>query len=590
MIKKISIFALTSFLMLSFALFNTFATTQNDNKVTIDMNGGYVERDLFTKLEHELKPESITLIGDSTSNEVLEWFYVLADSWTITSHNISYRLWNNTNQSYDRPSYISVGSEGNGYIDFDGNDALTTPDKNSLDITSDFTYITKIQPDALTTFTQTLINKFAGAGNRGYNITINSSSAIYLWISDDGTNNKLMTSNDTLIGAGFDNVPLSPFWIKVEYDADNGSSQHVVKFYTSLNGTSWTQLGTDVVAAGTFNIHNTNSNFSFGWRDGSDYFRGKMFESYLYNENGEAVVDVNFGDFYNNNKTDFTGNTFTNIGDPEIGGSPNLTLYNESHAGAATAYFRDVTRIQKVYANNNSLLTLLNLSHNEGQVTNYTNYNNLIADLANINPNTNFILSTQNQQLAPNLYPEAHALRNVHIRNLANTRGYGLIDGFNAVSVENISVVDGTHPNPTGSQQWADEASNTFDNYTFKDTEYYIYVESGNTLTNYVEPIRNGYNYNGLYSNDIFTLQFNPNTDTISTTRTLYVQWTNELSTLLNLLPVLFLIIIISLVVLFIKFDTSSSNTQKTVTVLVMIVLGLVFLGIIQNLITNLLM
>lgn len=140
-------------------------------------------------------------------------------------------------------------------------------------------------------------------------------------------------------------------------------------------------------------------------------------------------------------------------------GAGTVTVLNASKSGANMAYSADNTRFElqtPIFPN----ITFISYSHNEGDNVNYTiQYNNFIAKILNKYPNTLITCVTQNPQFAPNHYPEAHAIRNEQICDLAIAGGYGLIDAYHAFVDSGIAStltnqIDGTHPVESGSELW----------------------------------------------------------------------------------------------------------------------------------------
>lgn len=97
----------------------------------------------------------------------------------------------------------------------------------------------------------------------------------------DGTGTPVLAWNDS--GGSAKTRPASTalptgtakLWVRVTLDVDNGAGNHTVKFYTSADGTTWTQLGTDSVGAGTTTIADTTATVDIGgntatnvWLDG----------------------------------------------------------------------------------------------------------------------------------------------------------------------------------------------------------------------------------------------------------------------------------------------------------------------------------
>jgi hypothetical protein len=78
-------------------------------------------------------------------------------------------------------------------------------------------------------------------------------------VSNDGT--AFLTINATT-ATGFSDGTSN--WVRATIDVNDGAGNRVTKFYTSSNGTTWTQLGTTVTTAGTTTIFDGTAVLEFG--------------------------------------------------------------------------------------------------------------------------------------------------------------------------------------------------------------------------------------------------------------------------------------------------------------------------------------
>jgi hypothetical protein len=111
-------------------------------------------------------------------------------------------------------------------------------------------------------------------------------------------------------------------WLRFVFDANNGASGRDAKFYTSDDGSSWTQLGSTVTVAGVGSITTNTSPFSFGVAGVSkDAFGiGGYFQRAILLDgiDGTEILDI-----------DFTGQTADVASFEEEYGA---TVYVESNA------------------------------------------------------------------------------------------------------------------------------------------------------------------------------------------------------------------------------------------------------------------
>lgn len=95
---------------------------------------------------------------------------------------------------------------------------------------------------------QTFISRYHSTGNqRAWSFSLLSSGALRWTWTTDGTSGTVVNKDSTAtiaLGA------YAPKWVMATHDVDNGASGNDVRFWTSDDGTTWTQLGTTVTTAG----------------------------------------------------------------------------------------------------------------------------------------------------------------------------------------------------------------------------------------------------------------------------------------------------------------------------------------------------
>jgi hypothetical protein len=138
----------------------------------------------------------------------------------------------------------------------------TTPDSAALSITGDIdikVYCT--MTDWTPTNTAPLVSKWGETSTRSYNFQLLPDGTLRIQTTPNGSFGSLVASQSTVATGIADGTPK---WVRVTLQVDNGSSQRVAKFYTSDNGTSWTQLGTTVTTAGATSIYDGVDEFAIG--------------------------------------------------------------------------------------------------------------------------------------------------------------------------------------------------------------------------------------------------------------------------------------------------------------------------------------
>ena len=378
----------------------------------------------------------------------------------IGNYNIKYKLWLDSLQGYQNSKNIKFGTNGDGYAKFDGG-LVYTSDKPKLRIEGDLEVICKFELDNwYGSLPHTLINKFGGGGNRGYNVFIGGSTPC-LWYSDNGSDNHVIRSTEALQGV----INGQPTWVKIEFDVDNGSGGNTTKFYQSNDGVNWTKLGTDVVRSGTTKIYPSTENLAIGARGGQETLLGKIYNVVIRDGIGGTIVSsADFGDAFPKQITTFLdseNNEYSKYGDVEYGfGSPNLTILNASHPGANIGYMADETRFNTISVMNPHL-TFISLGHNQGSSLSIrTDYAALLDMVLEKHPYTGLVLIAQNPQVAPepNIIP--HAIRCGEIGTIASNNQYGFIDVFRTfmeTGEPQEYMFDGAHPNQAGTKLWLNE-------------------------------------------------------------------------------------------------------------------------------------
>jgi hypothetical protein len=92
-------------------------------------------------------------------------------------------------------------------------------------------------------------------------------------------------------------VNAADLWVRVTLDCDNGDTGHTVKFYTSTNGTTWTQLGTSVVVATANSIFDGTAPLEVGSNTGgtANNLAGRVYRAIVLNGvAGDTVFDADF--------------------------------------------------------------------------------------------------------------------------------------------------------------------------------------------------------------------------------------------------------------------------------------------------------
>ena len=201
------------------------------------------------------------------------------------------------------PKYLDWDGINYVYLPGVGSNILSIPDAAALDIVGDIDIRAYVDLDNWTTGAfGCLISKDNESSNISYSLNIENGTLRLDW-SADGTTRLLKTATTT--------VAVGAKWVRATLDVDNGAAGNDVKFYTSNDGTSWTQVGSTVTTAGVTSIYSGTANVAIG-AFGSNNYRaaGKIYRAQILNGiGGVPVLDVDTSVIATGAATSFTALT-----------------------------------------------------------------------------------------------------------------------------------------------------------------------------------------------------------------------------------------------------------------------------------------
>jgi hypothetical protein len=203
------------------------------------------------------------------------------------------------------------GDNGSNYVYLPGaaGNFLSVADEASLDITGDIDLRAYVAVDDYTSGSpQTLISKWADAGNqRGYFLRITATGFLELFWSTTGADFPSAAST-----AAVTTTDGNPVWLRGTLDVNNGVAGRDIKFYTSPDGITWTQLGTTVTQATTTSVFANNASLEVGtWASGTNNpMAAKVYRAQVYNGiDGTLVLDVDTSRVTSGSAASFTART-----------------------------------------------------------------------------------------------------------------------------------------------------------------------------------------------------------------------------------------------------------------------------------------
>ena len=190
--------------------------------------------------------------------------------------------------------YMAHSTSDENYVYLSGvtNNNMTVADSPPLDITGDLDIQVKVALDDWTpTGTQRLVSKYSTSDNqRSYSLYVTSTGYLELAWSNNGTTaiTKTSTVTPTVTDGG-------TLWVRATLDIDNGAAGNDVKFFTSTDGTTWTQLGSTVTTAGTTSVYSGSATLFIGdYSQVNQSAKGKFFRAIIKNGiDGTTVLDAN---------------------------------------------------------------------------------------------------------------------------------------------------------------------------------------------------------------------------------------------------------------------------------------------------------
>ncbi|UJV42089.1 hypothetical protein [Streptomyces sp. AMCC400023] len=208
---------------------------------------------------------------------------------------------------------VEFGYDGEDYLALPGasGDYASTPDAAALDITGDIDLRVRVALNDWTPAAEsTLIAKYTATGNqRSYALAVTTAGALIFRWSEDGTVEKTETSSANLGGltAG------ATTWVRATLDADVGGTDAQVTFYTSEDGSTWTQLGAVQAVGAVTSIFASTAVLELGGQTLGTVNRlaGKVFRAQVLSGIGGTSVAAPIASASSNSVTDATPRTWT---------------------------------------------------------------------------------------------------------------------------------------------------------------------------------------------------------------------------------------------------------------------------------------
>jgi hypothetical protein len=214
---------------------------------------------------------------------------------------------------------LFLAPEDTGYVYLPGvaSNFMSVPDEAALDITDDIDIRVYVAPSSWAPIASPLqlIGKWVNSGNqRSFAFRIDTNGTLILQWSTDGSNTVFANSTVVVPASGG-----SLLWVRATLDVDNGAGtpQYEVKFYTSQDGSSWSQLGSTVTGStGVTSIFSGSSGVELGASNvgvfnvapSGSYYRAQIWDG-IEGSGGTKVLDVDCDAITDGSATSFTAVT-----------------------------------------------------------------------------------------------------------------------------------------------------------------------------------------------------------------------------------------------------------------------------------------
>jgi hypothetical protein len=194
------------------------------------------------------------------------------------------------------------------YLPGVGGNYLNVPDEAALDITGDIDLRVYLAADVYVPgTTRGLLSKYDASGDqKSYSFRILADGKLRFQWSENGSAD---LTADSSVAVGLDNFSLR--WLRVTVDVDNGASGRDVRFFLSVDGSVWTQLGSTVTQAGVTTIFSGSASVDIGsLASGVSPLPMKVYRAQVLDGiDGTVVLDVDTSVISSGSATSFTALT-----------------------------------------------------------------------------------------------------------------------------------------------------------------------------------------------------------------------------------------------------------------------------------------
>lgn len=422
---------------------------------------------VLATLRRGVRSTCIGMVSDSTGDDknaglaVDEWPRVLVKKLgaDFPAYTVQEKNWNDTTQGYDPAVTLQTGGGERGVVfakatpgsmQYPGTSAPTT----ALDVQA------YIRPSSWTdTGDRTIVCKWEGGTNqRSFLLLLSANGSLGLNHSTTGTAG-FGQKNSTVTIPSIN--PAAALWVRATLTLDNAATGHDVRFYTSTDGVTWTQLGATVTTAGVTTLFGGTAPFQVGALSSGNTapFGGTIYRVRVFGAIGgrQSLVPPLLDD-WDNYQTASARLTFV--------GAPVLTLLNGGQSGQNVAYFDNATRRPIIHQPHGQAVVLVSSSHNDGTQSRQVwlgNYGAMVNNIKTLLPGVPILCLGQNKTGPGGAFAltpqdvEHRATRGAMVAQWsASQAGCYFFDAWPLTDA--ADTVDQLHPSTgsgSGSEKWA---------------------------------------------------------------------------------------------------------------------------------------
>lgn len=285
------------------------ASTANTNSNNITMVQQYTATESVLKNISSRVPAAEQLLKQAV-------YWIDAAQSDNSDQVLDNQGWGGTTMTTQLGSTASADSNDPKFLDFDGRNYAYSPgttgnyiwtsSNTTYNIAGDLDLRVYLALDDWTPSSEQFVfsRDNVASGGRTWDVVVRTDGTLKLDWYPDGTSASARSATSTVTSGIADGTAK---WIRVTLDADNGASGTDIKFFTSNDNLTYTQLGSTVTSAGTTTFVSTTSDvFMMARSDAAAPATGKFYAAQILNGiDGTPVLSVDTSNIASGSATNF---------------------------------------------------------------------------------------------------------------------------------------------------------------------------------------------------------------------------------------------------------------------------------------------